>query len=263
MMIAGLSLTMVVHAMLPVAERLPASWQQGWLLATPVLYGLCTTLCMVNRPVFLMGVTGPEERTHAFSLLMALAPVAGTAGSLVGGLLPVLFARAFGLCAHEPASYRYPLLIAAGLLAPGVLALRSASDVPATPTREGAASRGSAPWGPISLMASVVMLRLAEHPAINAFFNVYLDPVLRAAPAVIGALTAAGHLLAALGALATPLGVMRWGNSTASVLGSLGMALGLLPLALIPHWGIAGLGYVGMMLLSSTTAVDSAVQRWP
>jgi predicted MFS family arabinose efflux permease len=50
-------------------------------------------------------------------------------------------------------------------------------------------------------------------------------------------------------ALGAPLAVERWGNGRTITLGSLGMAVTLLPLALIPGWGAAGLAYVGTSVL--------------
>ncbi|HWQ11739.1 MAG TPA: hypothetical protein VNL77_03010, partial [Roseiflexaceae bacterium] len=57
--------------------------------------------------------------------------------------------------------------------------------------------------------------------------------------------------LAVPAALATPLLAARWGTARAVLAGSLGIALSLLPLALVPHWSAAGLGFMGVMALAS------------
>ena len=91
-------------------------------------------------------------------------------------------------------------------------------------------------------MALVVLLQVAGEGAARTFFNVYLDAGLHVPTAQIGVLSAAGQLLAVPAALAAPLLMARWGKERTFVLGSLGMTLSLLPLALIFHWGAAGLG---------------------
>jgi predicted MFS family arabinose efflux permease len=53
--------------------------------------------------------------------------------------------------------------------------------------------------------------------------------------------------------------VARWGNRTTIVWGSLGIALSLLPLALIPHWSAAGLGFMGVTALYSMTTAPLRV----
>jgi len=67
---------------------------------------------------------------------------------------------------------------------------------------------------------------------------------------------AVGQLAAVPAVLALPLLVARWGQERTIVLSSLGMAAGLIPLALIPHWGAAGLGFIAVSALfaiASTT----------
>jgi predicted MFS family arabinose efflux permease len=53
--------------------------------------------------------------------------------------------------------------------------------------------------------------------------------------------------------LATPLAVARWGNARTIVWGSLGLALFMLPLALVPQWPVAGAAFVGISSLFAMT----------
>jgi predicted MFS family arabinose efflux permease len=64
-----------------------------------------------------------------------------------------------------------------------------------------------------------------------------------------GVLMAVGQILAVPSVLIVPLLIERWGQFRAVLVGTIGMALSLLPLALFPHWGAAGLGYVGATAL--------------
>jgi len=251
MMIAGLCLAVAGHGLLPLAEFIPNTTQAGWILATYLLSGLGIALYIVNATPFLMGTTSSEERIHVFSVQAALWPLAGFAGSLVGGLLPRLFATVMDASLDNPAPYRYPLLIAAVALIPTVVAMLATREISPAHIEETVAETGPAPYGLIALMALVVLLQSAGSGVARTFFNVYLDASLHVPTAQIGALSATGQLLAVPAALAAPLLMTRWGKSRTYVLGSLGMALGLLPLALIPHWGTAGLGFMGVMAPAS------------
>jgi hypothetical protein len=61
---------------------------------------------------------GREERNRVFCVRAAMQPLAGSAGSFAGGLLPGLFAKALSVMLDHPAGYRYSLFMAALLLRP-------------------------------------------------------------------------------------------------------------------------------------------------
>jgi MFS family permease len=251
MMIAGMNLMVVGFGLLPLAEFIPTTLQAGWLLATYLFAWLGGALYLVNSNPFLMGATGPEERNHVFSVWSALGPLAGFAGSLVGGLLPGFFAARLDTPLDYPGPYRYPLMIAAALFIPAVLVLLATHKVSGGQTKETVIEAGTAPLGLIALMAAVVLLGLAGQGAANIFFNVYLDAGLDVPTAQIGALLGFGRLLAVPAALATPLLVARWGKGRTSLLGIAGITLSLLPLALVPHWGAAWVGLMGVTAMFS------------
>ncbi len=254
-LIIGVSLMVVGLGLPPLAGFMPADWQSGWLLATSVLTYPGVALYHVNSIPFLMSATGPEERNHAFSVQIALAPLAGFAGSLISGVLPRVFATALGVSPEDPASYGYPMLIAALLLIPGVLALLPVSEVSPKQAQKRVARAGRAPYGLIIIIVLVMLLRFAGRGAVSTFFNVYLDAGLHVPTALIGTLSATARLLSVPVALATPLLIARWGNGRTIVVGLLGIAVSMLPLALIPHWGAAGLGFMGVTaFFSATTA---------
>jgi hypothetical protein len=71
--------------------------------------------------------------------------------------------------------------------------------------------------------------------------------------------SAAGQLLTAPAALAVPKLIRRWGQEGTYVWASLGIAIALLPLALVPHWGAAWLGLMGLMALTAITRPTIAV----
>jgi len=259
-MIIGLTMMLVGCSLLPLAEFGPASWQVGWLIGSYVVAFLGLALYFVNAAPFAMSVAPPEERSHVFSVQVALWSLAGFAGSLVGGLLPSFFSSILDVSLNEPAPYRYPLLIAAILTIPGILAIlttTSPEENVAPPSKlelaagVNLAQVGKAAIGLIILMAFIRMLQVTSMGATSTFFNVYLDTSLQVPTLQIGLLSAMGRLLAAAAAMATPLLTARKGHGAVVIWASVGGALFMLPLALLPHWSAAGLGFVGMVALSS------------
>jgi MFS family permease len=258
LLIAGTGLLAAGFWLLPLAEFLASPWRTVWVLATNVVSLLGLALYLVNGLPFMMSATRAEERNHAFSVHMALSPLAGFAGSLMAGALPGTFATLLGASLEEAAPYRFPLWLAALLLVPGVLALLPTRSPDEPQAQTSAADPPVAPAGPIpyiliSVIALVTALRFGGRAAVVTFFNVYLDEGLGVSTSLIGVLSAVGQLLSVPAALIAPLLAVRWGNARTIVWGTMGMALGTLPLALIPHWSMAGLGFVSSTALFMAT----------
>jgi MFS family permease len=257
-LIAGAGLLTLGFLLLPLAEFMMGSWRTAWFLAATVLTYLGFALYLVNGLPFMMGATTGEERNHAFSFHMALAPLAGFVGSLVAGVLPGVFAALMGVSLEEAAPYRFPLWLAALLLVPGVLALLStgsgdAWEAQASTSRAAVTGNGRPPYKLIAAIAVSMAFRLGGRGTVLTFFNVYLDQGLGVSTALIGVLSAAGLLLSVPAALVAPSLVARWGNPRTIFGGKLGMALCVLPLALVPHWAAAGLGFMGSGIFFSVT----------
>jgi MFS family permease len=279
MILVGVAFMAVGLGLLPVVELLPEIWRVAWLAAATVLNYLGLVLYYVNSLPFLMGATGPEERDYAFAAQIAIMPLAAFAGSLVAGLLPAMVASVLGTTVQDPAAYRYPLLLASLMLIPGVLALIPASEIAASepenaaeePEREESLGARSSrpPYALIIMMVVVVGLRFAGRGPLMTFFNVYLDDALGVSTALIGALIAMGQFISVPAALAAPLGAERWGNGRMVSWGTAGVALSMLPLALIPQWGAAGVGFVGAISMFSVStgpirvySQDLVTRRW-
>ena len=259
MLIMAVTMITVGNGLLPLAEFIPSNRQAEWLLATSVVTRFGLASYFVNSIPFVMGVTSSEERNHAFSIQVALEPLAGFAGSLIGGVLPEIFARVLHTSLEDPASYRYPLLINAFLLVPGVLALLFTAKGQIRQRQKPRTETGHAPYLLIALIAIAVGLRLAGRTTVTTFLNVYLDTSLHLSTALIGTLAATGKLLSVPAALVTPLLIERWGKERTITLGSLGIALSILPLALVPHWGAAGIAFMGVTALFSVTTAPIRV----
>jgi predicted MFS family arabinose efflux permease len=197
------------------------------------------------------------RRTQIFSVQTALLSVSAFLGSLVGGALPALFATLLGADDSRPEPYRYALLVAGLALLPAILAIRAVGDgrEPAGGLEErrvapAGAEVAASILGVLGLIALVRLLQVAGIAATATYFNVYLDAALALPTAQIGAIIATARLLAVPVALAAPLLTGRFGNRAVVIGATLGSALSILPLALIPHWGAAGLGFIGLTGLS-------------
>ena len=250
MMILGLGLATVGHALLSQAEFVPTIHQQSFILSMNSLGLLGISLYIVNGYPYLMRVSSAAQRHHVFSLQAALFPLAGFAGSLVGGFLPGGFASLLQLSLDHPAPYRHTLFCASLLLTPGVFALVATGQETREHHEDTPADATPLPLKLILLLSFIAFLYTASEGAVRTFLNVYLDDALNASTALIGTLAASGQLLATPAALMMPFLVRRFGRTRTFNGAVLCSALILVPLALIPHWGIAGLCLMGTMCLA-------------
>jgi MFS family permease len=260
MLIASLSGVTFGFGLLPLAGFFPGG-QTVWLLATNILAQMGIASYFVNSMPFLMNVTGPGERNHVYAAMAALWPLAGFAGSLIGGLLPGLLAVPLQVSLTQPAPYRTSLLIAALLLAPAIWILSHTQETGDNRKQNPAGDRVPIPLALITVLSLTILFRVAGEGAARLFLNVYLDDALQVSTAHIGVIAAAGQLLAVPAALGVPILTARWGKGHIYMLGTLGMAASLTPLALIPHWGAAGLGYMSLIALASITRPAIAVYQ--
>lgn len=247
MIMVGVGLIAVGFGMMPLVEAVPLRWWTGWLLVTTIVTFLGLSLYFVNGMPFMMGATGPRERDLAFSVHVALMPLAGFVGSLAAGLLPSLVASQLGLSLQEPAPYRITLLSATLLLIPAVAAMAATREVKPLGAQAPATDAGPAPIALLLVIAIALSLRFGGRGATTAFFNVYLDDALGIPTVVIGALSAVGQLISVPAALLTPLLVARWGNVRTYSLTTVATAAFQLPIALVPTLAAAGSGYVSSM----------------
>jgi MFS family permease len=252
-MIVGLSICTAGFGLLPFAEWIPISLRGVWLISTFTIAHLGLTLYLVNSNPFLMAATQPHERNHVFSVQSALWPLAGFAGSLVGGVLPGIFAAGLGVSLDSPIPYRYPLIIAALLLFGTVWVVFVTREVEAVSHPGEVPQTGPMPFAIIALLALVGFLRVGGEGIARTFINVYMDDSLGIATAQIGTLFAIAQLLAVPAALFTPLLAARWGSARVLLWGTAAVALSLLPLAFILHWTAAAAGFISLIAFASVT----------
>jgi MFS family permease len=251
-LIAGALLAGIGLALTPLAEFLTSAWRAIWLVVAFSLAWSGASLYIVNFAPFLIGVAAPELRNHVFSVASAVTPIATFAGSLLGGLGPGGFAALLALPAESVAAYRYSLLAAALLFLIAVPVLFQTQELPQETTHAVADGPGNAAFSIIVLMALVVFLRMAGDSAGRTFFNLYLDVGLHMPTASIGMVVALGQLLAIPASLFTPVLIRRWSRERTILLSMLGIALSLIPLALVSHWLVAVWAF---MLLTATSFI--------
>jgi len=257
MLIIGMVLMLVGCLLLPLGEFLPVAWQVIWLFAAYLMTNIGMAHFYANGPPYIMHITRPQERNHVFSIQSAFWSLAAFAGSLIAGFLPAYFARLLGNSLDQPAPYRFPLLLAGFMLIPAlwaVLQMRTdpGQSVPASDDAHRNANHAPTTiYGLILLMALVRLLQVAGAGVVMTFFNVYMDAGLHVPTAQIGLVVATGRFLAVLAALITPILMTRWGAAQLAIWASFGVALALLPLAYVPTWGAAGLGYMGAIAFTS------------
>jgi len=260
--IAGVALVGAGSGLLPLAEYLPLASRSYGIIATRLCTGFGFALYVVNTYPYLVGATSEHERGYVFSIQVALSPTMGFVGSLIAGILPDLFAGYLGTTLDSPAPFRYPIYLSGLLLIPAVLALFTTSNLDErAPGQASSAARGTFPLMIIGFLAITALLRMTSEGAARSFFNVYLDEGLGVGPAQIGLLTAIGQLLAGPAALFSPAWVSRYGKERTIVYATFGIAASLFLMGSLPHWSIAGLGFMGVIgMLSIVRAVANVVQ---
>jgi MFS family permease len=249
--IVGAAMSGLGLLLIPLAEFLPTNLQFAWIVAGYTMGWGSAALYLVNHTPFLMSVTQVQARNHTFSLLIAILSIATFVGSVLGGLLPGLFASFLGFSNTDPAAYRNSLFLAAGIFLLATPALLRTQEIEYKEQNPTGMATSRAPVGFMALMGLIVLLRVSTEGAGKTFFNVYLDAELLLPTVMIGTMIAVGQLLAIPAALLMPLMAARWGRERTIVLSLVGMALFMVPLAQIPYWGAAGLGYMGVVGLAA------------
>lgn len=260
MLVIGLVLMFVGATGLPLVQWLPAAFHSGWLIFTRVVAHIGTAFFFVHTAPFLMSMTKGEWHSRALSLQSATLASAGFIGGVVGGVLPGLIGSWLDLPTTHPTPYQYPLLLAGLSLVPALLVLHQLTAVsPATAEADEhhlpqPRKQRVLPFTVtqvVLLITAVRILQITGVGVINTFANVYLDDGLKVSTDLIGIITAVSRLVAVPIALAVPTFVNRWGNYRLVIWTTLFSAALMLPMAFIPHWGVAGAATIGIGSIAS------------
>jgi len=256
-MFAGMAVGALFYGLFPLVEFLPQAVHPPMLVLVWVLCEVGMATYFVAQVPFVVGITAPEERAPVFAVQVVVSQVAGFGGSLLGGALPELLAPVMSVAWEDPAPYRVTLLLAAGLSLPAAwLILRTKAEPEAQLRAARAERRGPerAPWALIVIFSLALLLETSTVGVCKTFYNVYLDKELGVSTASIGLLFGVVQLLSAAAAMIMPRLARRWGNARVFAGSSLGVALSMLPLALVPHWLAALAGRVGISAFASISS---------
>ena len=280
-MIVG-SLAWVAGVMLlSAADLLPAPLQESWIIVMRLAASGGLALNAVSSQPYLTTVTSPEERPHAFALVISLRPLGGFCGGLVGGLLPgFLVSLGLGpLTASLSQPRPYGITLALGMLVylpvvwslwtlprddPKSIAARRAAAPPAAlgvgeredPDWDRLSARSrmrlrAAPYGVLAAIALVCALRVGGEFAARNFFSVYVDATWGITAAQIGSVVAVSSLLSIPAPLVTPALVQRYGRVATIAAGAFGVALSIALLAVGRSWATASMAFMAMTILAA------------
>jgi MFS family permease len=229
-------------------EAVPSTLWTGWLIGWWMVIWVGAALVTVNGIPYLMSITRPEERSYAFSLQSAVIGLMAFVGSVIAGQLPGLFARWSDMTLVQAAPYRYALWIVPGayLVALLVMLRTPTTKQEAQKSERSNPSSAAAPIALFLFFGLITFLQAASEGTIRAFFNVYLDAGLHLPTEQIGTVMGLGQLLPVFVALATPFFLARWGTKLTLLAATVTMAVLVVPLASIPHWAVATLGFMGV-----------------
>ena len=260
MMKWGAALSTLGACCLPLAEALPATLSEAWLVGNYALLLVGFSFFFVNGAPFLLNVVAVEQKHRAFSLKTAAWALAGFAGSLLGGVLPGLLAAQIQTSLDSPAPYRLTLHLASGVMVLATLLLlwriRPLPVEGPAPSPTNSEPAQPQNWSRallvlIGVMTFIRLFQVAGSATVMVYFNVYMDQQLLVATATIGTIAAIGRLTGVPTALLTPRLVWRWGEINVIIWSSLATSLCLLPMALVEHWLAAALGYIGALAVTS------------
>jgi MFS family permease len=262
MMLFGATLAAVGALLVVFVDRLPAALLPAGLVGCVALVNLGLAAYYANAAPYLAGVAGEANRTRAFSEQSALFSLAGFVGSLIGGSLPQVFASLMGGTLADPQPYRLTLIVVPCALAYIVYALtRMREPQPesdAAPVSAGARDAPKpepflTPRAVLALIGVFSLIRFLQVGGVGAattFFNVYMDREFGVPPSVIGGFQAAAKLIGIPVALAIPMMTRRMGQVPLTLLASSLTALSMLPMAFGPAAWFAGLGYMGVWIVT-------------
>lgn len=191
-MLVSWMLIIVATTALISAEWIPIAWRSAWLIVTNLVSWAGGSGWMVNSRPFLAGVTGPEERPHAFALNSVLLSLGGLLGSALGGYLPGWFAAALDLSRESPTPYTYGLMsipLLYGMASWAMTRTKKSLSHARRPVRR---EPGRLPYAMIGLLASITLVSMVGARMAITFFNLYADAELGLPTSQIGAMRAAG-----------------------------------------------------------------------
>ena len=248
-LVGGMSLMVMGYLLMSLAGFFFGPLRTGWITAVQVVINCGFATYMVNSSPFLMSATAAENRSLVFALRGAIWPLFGFAGSALGGTLPQIFAWLIDGDGLVP--YQCSLLVASLVLAPSLFLFGSTTGDGGQEQSDATAESEdeTRPDTPLLLIGLISLLAAPGVAVARTFFNVYLNAELGISPPSIGWMIGLAQLLSVPAALIMPYVLAKTDHVQVFTYTTLGIALALLPMAFIPRWEAAGLGYVSVIVL--------------
>lgn len=263
LMLSGGIVTILGMTLMPMVEFVP-EWAQYWIpLLSQVMVSGGWAFFNISMVPALMAVSTPANRNAAFALSSTLRGLGTFVGTMVGGLLPSLFAWLTNQPVDLPGPYRYALFVGAALgiwgLVP-ILRMQREGDLSVQAQEE---EEADAPFPvlPVALLILHVYLGNSSAALCQTFCSAYMDTELHLSTAFIGLLTSIGQFVAILAPLIAPRLAERHSNSWILMVATGGAALSMLPLIFVPNWMGAGVGRLGILALSAIWMPALQVQQ--
>jgi MFS family permease len=267
MMIIGVLLSLIGISIALAAASVERALLVPALLLAQVFIFIGLGMYYAIAAPFLMQIVSPAQRTPVFSMQSAVYGISGFAGSIAGGALPALIGALLAINdTGSPLPYRWALaLIVPGLAVillqllrmrdPGVgddTAPGDSQTTPAAALPSPARLTTTALLTMIAVMGVIRFLQVAGIATGVTFFNVYLDKALGVPTSLIGLIQAVGKLIGVPASLAMPALSKRMGHVNVTLLTCAIAGLAMVPIALIPVWWVAALGYI---LIQASTPI--------
>lgn len=188
------------------------------VIAAFAMASAASTIMMVTGSPFLTENSSKEERSHLFSVSMACHTVSGVAGSILGGLLPMIWGGVLRLSPDSFMVYRMTLFTALLVLALSVVPYSRIKEVRQESVKHKV-------W-PLRLHNPKLTAKLAVPELLMGlgagmfvpFLNVYFSRHLSATSAQVGFIFSAMNLVTTVAVLWAPVLGMRRGKIGATVL---------------------------------------------
>ena len=251
-MIIGAWLAAFGMALLPVGQMVAPTLRTVIPFVSQFVLTTGWATFSINAVPALMTATQASNRSGAYAMLSAFQGVGSLVGTLAGGALPGLVAQIAGRSAADPFPFAWALVLASMLGLPVIRPLvRIRGGLLLPPDSRAAVQRGSFPFLPVVAIAIYVILRHAGWTTCAVFCSPYMDTELGLTAATIGLVTSVGQVAAILAVFAIPRLAGRWSHGWIVVMSTAVLALSLLLLALVPHWGAVAVGLLGVQVAAA------------
>jgi hypothetical protein len=257
MILIGLIAGTFFTALIPFTIFLPMELSKFIIVPAYGLFAVAMTLIAVNGIPFLAANSTDKSRVAVFSAYASVAPLAGFAGSLLGGFLPSIISGITRISSEKPDTYAFSLWIVPLLLI--VFVFLFLFFIKESHSQEAAADKTIHEKAPVYLFIIFfifTLFRIATFWSIFAFFSIYLDSIFHIPTEAIGIITAIGRLIPAVIALLTPMIAKKLGKFKLVILVSIASTLMALPMGLIASVFTAAFS---LIMVSALNAIDASI----